>query len=329
MFGDELSEAVVTELVDHSYAVSEEDEEPAKSATTLKVDIITRWNSLYTMFDSFSKNYKAIQDFLFEIDQSQLCFKREEKATISELMKLLKPFKVFTEFLSQTKQPTQAECLIKILQLKKTLDDLSDGLISPSARHLLVKILTNFDNRIKITEKMIVAALLEPNLKSLNVVQNELRKIRKTDQQLLNEYIIKHGLESGIQERSEITGVSPSKRWLGEALEQFEEAPNHVLVSDQLTGYLNQRFTNIVSAREHWLATDGCLKKLTQIIHAIPISSCASERTFSAAGRMLTPERSLLDCANLRFMMFVKQNYNLCKSTCNTIKFNFNEENEN
>ena len=84
----------------------------------LKQDVVTRWNSTYTMFERIHEQYDGLTTALCLVNQNPLCLTAESKALIASLLNVLKPFLEATENISGEKYVSSSMIipLVRLLQ---------------------------------------------------------------------------------------------------------------------------------------------------------------------------------------------------------------------
>lgn len=113
------------------------------------------------------------------------------------------------------------------------------------------------------------------------------------------------------------TAPSPSKVWKSGLAERYGRNTQRSI--SEIDEYLAKMHESPVDLKEFWSGKSGSLKKLARIIFGQQLSSAASERLFSSAGRLVTFKRASLDPENIENIMFVKENYTFCKSALNNL----------
>ena len=87
-------------------------------------------------------------------------------------------------------------------------------------------------------------------------------------------------------------------------------------MSEELSRYLSISLTeeeilhfDLLSFWADRQKTFPILSKIVRIVHCIPASSAEIERTWSAAGLILTSQRSKMNVKNFKYTLFCSKNY--------------------
>lgn len=91
-------------------------------------------------------------------------------ALILELIEVLEPFYKATKKISYAGPSAICNALTSIVKLRKVMRDQSEKLKFGVTSELLNKIEQNFDNRVPVWEEMVVAAILDPNMKDTAII---------------------------------------------------------------------------------------------------------------------------------------------------------------
>lgn len=131
---------------------------------TLKQSCPTRWNSILAMIDSVIDLWTELNEALKVNGDRELCLTEEDKVLLCELQRFLKPFHDLTELVSSEQGHLGLIPLI-IREVKDAAKlDVRD---SESISQLKQSVLDNLPNRIKMSETVTIASLLDPSIKSL------------------------------------------------------------------------------------------------------------------------------------------------------------------
>nr|KAJ0200015.1 hypothetical protein LSAT_V11C600314420 [Lactuca sativa] len=268
------------------------------------VDCKTRWNSTYLMLSTALKYKKNVPD-------------EKEWALASELCDRLKIFYNVTELFSGTKYPTTNIFFPKICEIKialKKWDTSSFIEISEMSENMITK----FDEHWKESHGVLaMATILDPRFKmnlleyffpiiyGVDNAKDEIQKVRQICEDIYLRY------ESRVMSQTstdDITNKPTSSRDAAltsdmdslDAFFSWNSATSEVFVKNELERYLEE----VTLPRIHefdllgWWKLNGvkyptlCL--IAKDILVIPISTVASESSFSTSGRIVSPHRSRL-----------------------------------
>jgi len=148
-------------------AESEMQHETESTSTTtehhsLKKSCITRWNSILTMVDSVLCLWTEMNEALKSNGDREYCLTEDDRIVLRELHKFLQPFAELTELVS-SEQPHLGLIPLIIAEVK----DVTKHIIgeSPSITLLKEGVQQRLPYRIKVTEAVKIATLLDPSSK--------------------------------------------------------------------------------------------------------------------------------------------------------------------
>lgn len=142
----------------------------SKLSKTLKQQVKTRWNSIYTMISSIIEMKTEIQSLLLEKNEiyriSSIDFN-----ILSNLLAFLEHFKNCSEQMSADLVPTLHEYILWFEKLKKICNDdpLDDGFM----KNIKSKVKESLISRCEPTTLHFVAAFLNPPFKDLHFIKTE------------------------------------------------------------------------------------------------------------------------------------------------------------
>lgn len=98
-------------------------------------------------------------------------------------------------------------------------------------------------------------------------------------------------------------------------------------LSEELSRYLSISLTeeeilnfDLLSFGADWQKTFPILSKIVRIVHCIPASSAEIERTWSAAGLILTSQRSRMNVKNFKYTLFCSKKYDFVSNNKDWLK---------
>nr|KAJ0189953.1 hypothetical protein LSAT_V11C800446630 [Lactuca sativa] len=285
--------------------------------TKLLLDCKTRWNSIY-MISSVALEYKEVFNRLSKKDKHYVCLPSEDEwnmaSSVSEKLKL---FYQATEKISSTKFPTSNIFFPLICDMKLSLLSwsVSDNNVIKSMASTM---LTKFEKYWNVIHNiMSVAIILDPRNKLKltgyffpklygEEARSEIMQVRNIITELFEEYKKKHDAKQGASWKRQCeTNVFEGR---GSTLSKstweldFENmlSKDDGLEKTELDDYLaekllpNEKGFDILM----WWKCNGSkfpiLQKIAKDILAIPISSVASESSFSMSGNKVTKQRNRL-----------------------------------
>lgn len=164
----------------------------------LKSFSVVRWNCIYALALFHDEHKSIIKKCLEDNYKHDLVLTQDETALLSQLVDLLKIFQIFTKFIQGNEYATQNLFPIFYSEvqssLKKTIEDFvvfdenslsvaDDDVVASSEEPVIItaaKILLNhIDERLKLTSESIVAAIVDPAMQHLPVIDQWLRKNSK------------------------------------------------------------------------------------------------------------------------------------------------------
>lgn len=184
----DVDEQIGEDNVDDDLELEVKQEMPiCTKATTLKKFCPTRWNTVHTMLKSLIQNQSLVESCLSKLRLYDKMCNTEEWALVEALAKFLDVFKQASELLSGTKYPTVSLVLLFRVELEQALEANSDDCtILADLKQRMRNVL---GRRFPIHELYVVAAMLDPSLGQLRLVQNYLAENDTTAVELLSKYI--------------------------------------------------------------------------------------------------------------------------------------------
>ncbi|KAG8380573.1 hypothetical protein BUALT_Bualt06G0029600 [Buddleja alternifolia] len=299
----------------------------------LSLDCKTRWNSTYLMLETAI----AYKDVFPRAKARDIHYRSlpidEDWENAVEICSKLKPFYNVTEMFSGTHYPTSNFYFQKICEIKVKLDEWvksTNVMIQYMAKDMLQKYKKYWDNCHIL---MGVATVLDPRYKMKLVefyflliypesAQSKIVEIRQSCYDLLVDYQTR--VATNLKDISSIGG----SRKLGsmssgiasvcesEHLDMFDQFVassssfcTKVSLTSELDFYLEESVLPRISAFDvlSWWKTNGVkypnLQKMAKDILAIPVSTVASESSFSTGGKLVSPHRNRLHPSTLEALV--------------------------
>lgn len=306
-----------------SMGISGDNAKPLK----LVQHVITRWNSIYDMFERLMKLRWPVvavlsdRSFVKAADAKELDMGEENWQLMKDLLPVLQPLQIVTALLSAEKMPSSSTVyplIVKLLTLQlvvKPSDTLTIQTFKNDLRSALVDRF-QLDDPSTPNNPFIVASVLDPATKNLDMFDVEFRKkaydnVRK----MFSSKIENTSNQPPIQLPSTPTSVAtmPPLKDSRSATLSFLGLPITIDVPDisQFDRYLSTPASGDVDPLVWWSENSKIFPSVASIAArylAIPATSVMSERQFSAAGRLVTKMRTRLDPKRVDTIMFLYKN---------------------
>lgn len=295
----------------------------------LKLDVKTRWNSLYEMLERAQEQRRPINVFIADrpaTDEANelVPLRAGEWDTIRNVVKLLEPLLSVTEAMSGQKYTTSALTIPLAKHLTTHYVDTLNLMPEEDPCHELCENLANFiPAGVADSEKiypLAMATLLDPRFKDKSFVDEGQMLYYKGE--LLNEYkeIMETEPEVPAEEAEPIEDVHPAGRrrvniWAGHdsGLEVAGPRMTGSMAEDKNNEYFERSLLPRHADPVKWWANQGrmlypILSRLAFKYLSVPGTSVPSERTFSAAGNIITKKRNRLTDENAKMLIFINAN---------------------
>lgn len=146
---------------------------------------VTRWCSIYMMFNSILKNKEYVISIISHCIENKLLFETEEWTQLEQYTRLFELFKKITDELSKRDQM----CLNKVMLYRyHTIQKLKTFKFDDKqkqAKELRMKIIRLFEDRFPIDDLYILGSLVDPFNKNLVPVNEYLEQIEKSKKDFL------------------------------------------------------------------------------------------------------------------------------------------------
>lgn len=294
--------------------------------------VVTRWNSVFDMFNRLTEQRWATTAVLSDRNVTKLSdartleLKDEDWSMIEDLRVCLRPLKDATEALSVDKDVSiSVICpVITALVTKHLIVNADDSRIIKAFKSTVVSDLKkryadffksggDGDGGIKNSAMLLMtAAFLDPRHKHLPFISNE--QVKTVIYARLREKVAATAATENteIAPKEKIQRTSAS-RLLGDGYSRNHS--NSAIVPaniDEVSVYLSLPIIDLDSKPLDWWNTNkNLLPNLSKIALnylAVPSSSVPSERMFSSAGRLLTKLRSSLSSKHVDQILFLNKN---------------------
>ncbi|XP_057797898.1 zinc finger BED domain-containing protein RICESLEEPER 2-like [Salvia miltiorrhiza] len=293
----------------------------------LIIDCPTRWNSTYEMLLEAYRVKDAFPIFAQREPSYNYCLSLDDWMKVKDVLDILEVFYEATHVISGVDYPTSNVYLAVIWTVKHVLNE-KENHVDEFIRVMIKKMKEKFDKYWgNCNLLMAIGSILDPRFKmrlvdfAFNKIYNEVEartNIMKVQDALYNLYF-KYAQVDNARSRKTITSErcsstcgnsSSQEKLVPSGLSMFDEYLDTVEVNgpskSELDIYLDERVVrsqDVDGASEFdalawWKSQElkfKILSTLARDVLAIPISTVASEATFSAGSRVLDPYRSRLD----------------------------------
>lgn len=299
--------------------------QPANNILRLIQSVPTRWNSTYYMLERFINRYEYIAPILLKNPKTPNMLDACELGKVNEFLQILGPIKSVTEEICGEKYLTASKIIPIVNCLFKKIDSLS-----PSSKEVLAlkdKTSRELSKRFGAIEQntlLAVSTILDPRFKKLHfnspvACSKAISFINQSLQclsQLHNEKETQIGKQSPIQ-TSPSTSLWDYHEELAAKQRSHQELQEGDSMNYALKIYLNGRTIPISADPLAYWDNESfqLLKELAFKYLAIVGTSVPSERLFSKAGNIITPNRNRLSEEKLQQLLFLGslkfENWNL------------------
>ncbi|CAB5369404.1 unnamed protein product [Rhizophagus irregularis] len=309
--------------------ILQDDELEKEVENLICLDVIkvnnTRWNSTLYAFQRLIILKSAIamlKTTLMNNTNLNICKEGEkleelyptvyEWKVIKEMIKLLSPFEAATRLLSGVKYPTIGFTYPCICNLKDRLETDFTSLETMDAKHCRNAMLEDLTLRWNYPQELCLkGSFFDPRFKSLDFINSQ-EECNNIVNQLKEEFMIfKHN------EQSDISIISEKNTdELRTEMASFWKKKNTKVapIKDEFQHYFD--VAELPALEEYdpylWWSTNKnqypVLHKLAMKYLSIPATSVPSERLFSDAKNLITPQRTRLNSFIINQLMFLKRN---------------------
>ena len=290
----------------------------------LKLDVETRWNSVYDSLERLIQSQQAIINLGLEDNEvSGLMFSLDEWQEVIQIKNTLSPFKDITDILSSAQTPSISMLKPLIFIILKDILQIqpNDSDIAQTIKHLISEDFTQrLHNYGNVNNILLLASILDPRFKNLNyleenekgiaqkLLKEKFQELKQKEENLMKE----EGKNENFKAEEKTKLVKLNKDSLG----RLFKLSGASLQKPDLFKEVNQYFEiQELDIREDplqwWKENSGRFKILSQIakdILCIPVTSVPSERIFSKAGNIVSAKRSSLSSKLINSLIFLAEN---------------------
>ncbi|XP_050902505.1 zinc finger BED domain-containing protein RICESLEEPER 2-like [Lathyrus oleraceus] len=297
----------------------------------LILDCPTRWNSTYQML-LVAMQFKEVFPRFQDREPSYTTLPDDDDwEKVEKVSKLLEVFNVVTNIISGSEYPTANLYLAEVFRIKLVLDqaiqDESDFMKEMakamkgkfdkywSQCNLVMSLASVLDPRIKMMGVNMCFPLIYPEVDARKNIENvciALDDMYKEYADILNEHSEEGSSRSGVDQNGLILESQKSSGW-SLLMNYIEEQQAIPAVKSEIEEYLNEltykpKDNDHMSfcALEWWKLNCGKYRVLSHMaadVLAIPISTVASESTFSAGGRVIDSFRASLSSSTVEALI--------------------------
>jgi len=290
----------------------------------LKLDVCTRWNSIFEMIQRLIQNRPVLVNLALEDKEvSKLMLNDREWGKLMEINEVLSPFKDITEILCSSTFPS-------ISILEPIINNIQNNILKEKENEVIeiqaikFSILTDFNKRIgeykDIQPLLRLAALLDPRMK--NLFLGSLNAKTKAAQQII-ESLKLYDINTSLQEvnlenqQKEIVPTLKMMKFNEEKLEGIFGV-KHLSTTErdkkehEVLSYLDENEISLINDPLKWWNENKNrypnVAKLATLILCIPATSVESERIFSKAGLIINASRASLSSKVADELIFISHN---------------------
>ncbi|KAM6574915.1 hypothetical protein CsatA_023242 [Cannabis sativa] len=291
----------------------------------ISLDCVTRWNSTFLML-STALSYKTVFERARLRELRLRCAPSEiDWQNAQQLCDKLELFHEVTELISGTKYPTANISFPKICEIKTNIQSWMLSEV-PFIKDMATQMMSKFQKYWReIHGLMCVAVVLDPRYKFMLLEYyfpviygdeqyvTEIAKVRELCCELLQEYGSKfpHLRERRVQEENVSTSSSTRRLDALSNFDRFVRASYRVKnMKSELDLYLEEnlipRTKESFDICNYWKVTGlkyPLLSMIAKDVFAVPVSTVASESTFSTGGRHVSSHRSRLHPSTLEALV--------------------------
>ena len=275
----------------------------------LKNSVKTRWNSTYTMLQSYLPQHKEIKSVLCMQDRHDLVITDAAVGRLTKTMETLEPFFLVTEELSSEKHTSISKILTVVKILRSNTEDKADKL-SQSLHKYIDLYLGASEARPLLRQ----ASFLDPRYRDYGFSNKDSQD--KTREEIKTKMMDMKPEEDDLKKKSE---PSPAKKtnsfWKlfdnANDTDDLMESTQESIIDTELKMYCESPRLHRLSNPLQWWKRQSMrlpnISKLAKQILAVPATSVPSERVFSKAGELISARRSRLGKDNVDMILFLNK----------------------
>ena len=274
-------------------------------------DVDTRWNSSYYMLERMIEQYEAVSSALCMMGKKDLTFDEENLQIMKEAVALLRPFEQATVEVSSDEYLSVS----KIIPLSRALQTLATNSsstlkVAQELRAQLNKRCSNLED----SKLLSSATMLDPRFQALPFI----RESAETAQQRLLAEMNLVPRSCSVDDDADSSVAPASELWKSFETRVMEKTTARTSFVDhtiELREYLHTknlpRNENPLLWWKSHIIQFPVLSKMAEKYLSMAGTSVPSERSFSAAGQLISERRSRLKPENVNMYLFLHKNLKL------------------
>lgn len=303
-----------------------------EAATPLKLknDVITRWNSTFYMFERFLQIKEPLTATLAILNSPVECLSETEWQVLKEVCSILKPFEQITREMSEEKNVTLSKVIIIVKGLRSAIENIKQKTASFGAKELVnhyEKEITNRFHTVETNPLMARCTFIDPRFKSkafnseynFNMIKDRIES--EVAHIISAERERNTSNEKTFMESESTSDLEENLVWadFDRLVKTRKEIDIKAAAILEVRSYLAEDLINRKENPLNWWKTRTAiyphLAKLAKKYLCIIATSVASERIFSTAGQVITDRRNRLKGENVKKILFLHFNQDLCSYT--------------
>lgn len=298
----------------------------SKAPLKLKMDVVTRWNSTFFMYERVCELQEPLEATLGLLHNPVPALTSEEWEVLKEVCQILKPFDLATTELSAEKNISISKVIPLVSGITRAVTapkvELKTASGKKLAKALLTELNTRFENIEKKTEYM-VSTFLDPRFREKGFTDSEktLEAVEKRIVDLIESDLSDNETIDKTKDKEKDIDSAPAKKIKENVIwEHFDKTimtltarlPSSVI---EFRNYKDDIFlARAKNPLQFWELKGSSyprLKKMAKKYLVIPATSVPSERVFSKAGDIVSEKRNRLKSKNVEKILFLNANSNV------------------
>lgn len=292
-----------------------------KDKSSLKQDVVTRWNSTFLMIRSILNCYDAVRFVLNEPgnkEHRQLLLRDNEIELLEELVNVLQPFYDFTENLSGSKYVTCSIIIPTYYLIIQNMDLLKDSTTNNDINNVIDDLKASLTSRgscyVQKIE-LLTATYLDPRFRNFKFISDNKTKGKLLDD--VTRFIITQSKSLNIAKPSSRSQTETCRSSIVRRLKYVDLDDNHEQafeISDEINNFSNfsVKVFDDSCPLEFFKNNSKQFPMLSEIakkLFCITASSVPCEQLFSKAGEIISEKRNRLSPELAEFIVLLDQKY--------------------
>lgn len=296
----------------------------SKAPLKLKMDVVTRWNSTFIMYERVCELQEPLEATLGLLHNPVPALTSEEWDVLKEVCQILKPFDLATTELSAEKNISISKVIPMVAGITRAVTAPKVELKTASGKKLTKALLTELNTRFENVEKKTeyaFATFLDPRFRQKGFMDSE-ETLEAVEKQIADMIDIESDLSDNEtrdkDKEKDIESAEPVKKKEENPIwEHFDNTIKNLtarlpLSVIELRNYKDDIFLarakNPLQFWQHKGSSFPRLKKMAKKYLVIPATSVPSERVFSKAGDLVSEKRNRLKPENVDKILFLNAN---------------------